>query len=71
MESTESFKTVLTGDSQTVKITSQGKTIEISSAMLDTLIDSLLLARAIAGEWGINQAPIAREYEYYRGGDDR
>ena len=65
----ESFETVLTHDSKTVKITSRGKTIEIDSTMLGTLIDSLLLARAIAGEWGINQAPISREYEYYRGGE--
>lgn len=68
-----SFETVLTSDSKTVKITSRGRCIEIDSDILDSLIESLSLARAIAGEWGINQAAFASSYEYHRGGneDDR
>ena len=61
------YQTILKDNYETVRIETGGLYIEINSSMIENLVTSLNILRAVAGEWGIEQEAGIFENAYERG----
>lgn len=61
------YKTKLVNDYKTVRIEVNNQWVEIDSDLLENLITSLNILKAVAEEWGIEQTAGVFENNYKRG----